>query len=46
MNWRVRDGGTENKEISWHAQRFDIGTFLTVPGERAKLQELKLTLAE
>jgi hypothetical protein len=30
----------------WHAQRFHIGTFLTVPGERAKLEELKLALAE
>jgi hypothetical protein len=31
---------------TWHAQRFYNGTFLTTHGERAKLQELKLSLAE
>ncbi len=32
--------------LKWHAQRFHIGIFLANPGKRAKLQELKLSLAE
>jgi hypothetical protein len=38
------DTGSNMK--AWHAQRFHIGTFLTVPWEKAKLQELRLFLAE
>ena len=36
--------GTGSNMEGWHAQRFHIGTFLVVPGEKNRLIQLKIIL--